>query len=161
MAPAMVKFVEADEVAAMVKPADSTAGSTPATPQGLTEAQLVGAANLIYSETSYIGGEVLVQGSRAAGTATTTSDIDFAIRVSPDQFNALVEASFGSPNPGSAKFRTMQHAIVTGKIQAGEAGLRSTRRRLEAMLGIEVDLTVIRHSGPFDNPPYIPVPKPR
>ncbi|MFI7285123.1 hypothetical protein ACIBRY_00375 [Streptomyces anulatus] len=46
----------------------------------------------------------------------------------------------------------------TGKIQAGEAGLRSLRKALEAQLGMEVDLSIIRRGGPFDNPPYIRVP---
>ncbi|CAH9416012.1 hypothetical protein SGL43_03034 [Streptomyces globisporus] len=45
----------------------------------------------------------------------------------------------------------------TGKIQAGEAGLRSPRKALEAQRGMEVDLSIIRRGGPFDNPPYIKV----
>ena len=53
----------------------------------------------------------------------------------------------------------MQHAIKTGKIQAGEAGLRGVRVKLEGKLGMEVDLSVIRKGGPFDNPPFIPLPK--
>jgi hypothetical protein len=128
-------------------------------PQGLTEAQFNEAASVIRAKTGHIEGEVVVQGSRAAGTAKATSDIDFAIRVSQEQFDALIKASFGTPNLGSAKFRTMQHAIETGKIQAGEAGLRGVRVDLEGKLGMEVDISVIRKGGPFDNPPFIPLPK--
>lgn len=52
----------------------------------------------------------------------------------------------------------MLHALDTGKIQAGEAGLRGLRKALEAQLGMEVDLSIIRRDGPFDYPPYIKVP---
>lgn len=102
---------------------------------------------------------MVVQGSRAAGTAKPTSDIDFAVRVSPEKFDELIKSRFGTPNPGTAKERTMQHAIETGKIQAGEAGLRPLRKELEQLLGMEVDISIIRRGGPFDNPPTIPLPK--
>ncbi len=52
----------------------------------------------------------------------------------------------------------MMWAMDTGKIQAGEAGVSGIRRSLEAQLGMDVDLSVIRQSGPFDNPPFIEVP---
>jgi hypothetical protein len=101
---------------------------------------------------------MVVQGSRAAGTARLGSDIDFAIRVTAEQFDELIAKRFGTPNPGSAKERTMLWAVETGKIQAGEAGLSRLRRTLEARLGMEVDLSIIRQGGPFDNPPFIGVP---
>jgi predicted nucleotidyltransferase len=102
---------------------------------------------------------VIVQGSRAAGTARPTSDIDFAIRLSPEEFDAFVRAKFGRPNPGSAKERTMQTAIQNGRVHAGEAGLRKVREQLKKLLGIEVDIAVIRRGGPFDQGPSIPVPR--
>jgi hypothetical protein len=128
-------------------------------PQGLSEAQFNDAAALIESKAGKLGGKVVVHGSRAAGTAKATSDIDFAIRVSSEDFDALINARFGSPNPGTAKFRTMQHAMETGKIQAGEAGLRGLRKALETRLDMEVDISVIREGGAFDKPPFIPLPK--
>jgi hypothetical protein len=70
----------------------------------------------------------------------------------------LIKACFGTPNPGSAKERTMLWAIQTGKIQAGEAGVGGVRKALEAQLGMDVDLSVIRQGGLFDNPPFIEVP---
>lgn len=100
----------------------------------------------------------MVQGSRAACTAGPGSDIDFGIRVSPQRFDELISEGFGTPNPGSAKERTMEWAVMTGKIQAGEAGLGRVRRSLVAQLGIKVDLSVIRRGGPFDTPPFIGVP---
>ena len=50
----------------------------------------------------------------------------------------------------------MQHAIRTGKIQAGEAGLRQLRLKLENDLNMDVDISVIRRDGPFDTPPFLP-----
>lgn len=63
----------------------------------------------------------------------------------------------GTPNSGTAKERTMLHAIETGKIQAGEAGLRGLRKELEKIFGMEVDISIIEIDGPFDNPPFIPI----
>jgi hypothetical protein len=106
----------------------------------------------------HVGGDIVVQGSRVAGTAGPSSDIDFAIRVSWERFDELVSQRFGTPNPGSAKERTMMHGMETGKIQAGEAGLSGLRRSLESQLDMDVDLSIIRQGGPFDNPPFIGVP---
>lgn len=93
-------------------------------PQGLTGAQFDEVTALLHSKTAHIGGDIIVQGSRAVGTEKPTSDIDFGIRVSQQVFDALIQARFGNPTPGTAKERTMQHAIETGKIQTGEVGLR-------------------------------------
>ena len=107
-----------------------------------------------------LGGELVVQGSRATGGAMIFSDIDYGIRVSPEKFDALIAARFGNPNPGSSKFRTMQNAIETGKIQAGEAGLHALRVNIRSMLGIKVDISVIKVGGPFDKAGYILVNSP-
>jgi len=105
----------------------------------------------------HLGDDIAVHGSRASGTAGAASDIDIAIRVSPERFDELIRARFGTPNPGSAKERTMLHAIETGKIQAGEAGLRGLRKSLAAEAGMPVDISVIRTGGAFDQGPYIPL----
>lgn len=63
---------------------------------------------------------------------------------------------FKTPNPGSAKERTMLHAIETGKIQAGEAKLSGLRKELQEIFGMEVDISRIKQGGAFDNPPFIP-----
>ena len=57
------------------------------------------AAKLLRDSVDDISNDIVVQGSRANGTTKATSDIDIA---------------------GSAKERTMLHAMETGKIQAGE-----------------------------------------
>jgi predicted nucleotidyltransferase len=127
-------------------------------PQGLTQAQFDDAARLLRSNAGHLSDDIAVHGSRASGTAKATSDIDFAIRVSPEQFDELVKLRFDTPNPGSAKLRTMQHAIETGKIQAGEAGLSGIRRQLQKQLEMKVDLSVIKTEGAFDQGPYISIP---
>ncbi|NUT52073.1 MAG: hypothetical protein HOV94_32980, partial [Saccharothrix sp.] len=130
-------------------------------PQGLTAGKFAEVSVRLRAGLGAIGeGEVdiVVQGSRAAGTARPDSDIDFAIRVSPERFDELIALRFKTPNPGSSKEKTMNHAIATGKIQAGELGLSGFRKTLKADLGMEVDLSVIRVGGPFDNPPFVQVP---
>ncbi|HFC8519131.1 hypothetical protein [Neisseria lactamica] len=51
----------------------------------------------------------------------------------------------------------MLHAIQTGKIQSGEAKSSSFRKELEKDLGMDVDISIIKQGGKFDNPPYIKV----
>ena len=53
----------------------------------------------------------------------------------------------------------MKYAIDKGIIQAGEAKLSGLRKELEALLGKEVDISVIKKGGKFDSGPWIPLPK--
>jgi hypothetical protein len=126
-------------------------------PQGLTEEQFAALSATVRAAVAHLGPDVQVQGSRAGGTAAAESDLDLAIRVSPERFVQLVRECFGTPNAGSAKARTMQHALQTGKIQAGEAGLRPLRKALESALGIAVDISIVCIGGPFDQGPYLPL----
>ena len=126
-------------------------------PQGLSSEQFDSLSKLLKDRVGDISDDIFVQGSRAAGTAKVTSDIDIGIRVSDEQFNNLIKKYFKSPNPGSAKEKTMLHAIETGKIQSGEAKLRGFRKELQELLDMEVDISIIRDGGPFDRPPFIPI----
>jgi hypothetical protein len=126
-------------------------------PQGLTAEQFTDLSAKVRAGAGHLGGDLLVHGSRVTGTARADSDLDIAIRVSAERFEDHLAARFGNPRPGTAKARTMQHARATGKIQSGEAGLRGLRKALEADLGIEVDLAIIREGGPFDQGPYLPL----
>ena len=49
----------------------------------------------------------------------------------------------------------VSHAIETGKIQAGEAKLSGLRKELQEIFGMEVDISIIKQGGTFDNPPFI------
>ncbi|MCM3134249.1 S8 family serine peptidase [Paenibacillus polysaccharolyticus] len=127
-------------------------------PQGLTQAQFDKVSSMIREKVGHISDDIVIQGSRAKGTAKPTSDIDIAIRVSGEQFDELIQSSFSKvrpPNPGSAKEKTMFHAIETGKIQSGEAKLSKFREILQQELGMDVDISIIKKGGPFDNPPFI------
>ncbi|SDT81909.1 RHS repeat-associated core domain-containing protein [Streptomyces sp. TLI_053] len=127
-------------------------------PQGVTAEKFAEAAEQLRAHPRGQEGDLVVQGSRAAGTARPDSDIDFAIRVDSDRFDQLIGECFGTPNPGSAKEKTRDRAAQSGKIQAGEAGMKGLRKLLARTLGMKVDLSVIRIGGPFDNPPFIGVP---
>ena len=129
-------------------------------PQGLTQAQFEKVSSMIQDKVGHISDDIVVQGSRAKGTAKPTSDIDIAIRVPADKFDELIQSSFSKvkpPNPGSAKEKTMLHAIETGKIQSGEAKLSKFREQLQQELGMDVDISIIKIGGPFDNPPFTPL----
>jgi RHS repeat-associated protein len=126
-------------------------------PQGLSEAEFIAFSAGIRSAAGHISSDIAVHGSRAIGSASRASDIDVAIRVTANKFDDIVRMRFGSPTPGSAKEKTMLHAIQTGKIQAGEAGLRALRKNMSRVVRKAVDISIIRIGGPFDNGPFIPL----
>ncbi|MCZ2340610.1 MAG: nucleotidyltransferase domain-containing protein [Bacteroidales bacterium] len=130
-------------------------------PQGLTQQQYRDFSNAIRSKAGPISDDIAVQGSRAQGIARNISDVDVAIKVSPEEFQQLIQQSFKSPNPGSAAERTMQHAINTGKITAGDSSfkgiLRPLRDFVKNMIGLKVDISIIKRGGPFDTGPQIPL----
>jgi hypothetical protein len=128
-----------------------------AVPQGLTTETFAQLSRTVRQGAGHIGEDIAVHGSRASGTVKATSDIDIAIRVSSERFEELIRASFGRPNPGSAKERTMLHAVSTGKINARWAGLSALRESIEKTLDMDVDISVIRIGGAFDQGPYIPL----
>ena len=130
-------------------------------PQGLEKSQFIVISRRIREVATEmgLGDDIAIQGSRAGGTARSSSDTDIAIRVDKNLFDHTIQDRFGRPNPGSAKERTMLHAEQTGKIQSGEAGLRSLRRELEKELGMDVDISAILKEGAFDNAPMIPISK--
>lgn len=120
-------------------PMDPGSGAPLRVPQGMTPEQFRSFASAVRNGAGHLGSDIRVQGSRAAGTARPDSDIDIAIRVSPERFNQLIRERFGTPNPGSVKERTMLHA-------------------LEERFGYPVDISVIREGGPFDRGPWVPLP---
>jgi len=126
-------------------------------PQGLSKGQFSKMSSMIRGGAGKFGDDIVVQGSRAKGTARATSDIDIGIRVAGDKFDDIIKSRFGTPNAGSAKERTMLHAIKTGKIQRGELGLSKLGKQVESEIGMKVDLSVIRKGGAFDNGPFIPL----
>src|SRR5690606_719375 len=91
-------------------------------PQGLSRAEFEELSQVVRAKASELGlgDDVFVQGSRAGGTAKATSDIDLAIRVSPEKFDDFLfnQSKLSNVNPGTAKERTLLHAIETGKIQS-------------------------------------------
>jgi hypothetical protein len=129
----------------------------PAVPQGLTEEQFARLSARVRAATAHLSNDIRVHGSRVRGDARSDSDLDLAILVSPGRFEQILSECFRTPNPGSSKAKTMQHARETGKIQTGEARLRSLRRALEADLSMEVDVSVIREGSLFDQGPYLPL----
>ena len=127
----------------------------PSVPDGITNEQFENLSRRVRAGVADWSEDICVHGSRVAGTYRADSDLDIAIRVTPAKFDELVRECFGTPNPGTAKERTMQHAREIGKIQSGEAGLRSLRRELELDLKLPVDISVVRIGGPFDKGPFL------
>jgi hypothetical protein len=133
------------------------AAGAPQVPQGMTEQQFQQMSQKVRAGTSQYGNDVRVHGSRASGTARPDSDVDIAVRVDKQKFDQVIQERFGKPNPGSAKERTMLNAVKTGKIQAGEAGLRGLRQSVAKDIGMDVDISVVKVGGEFDNGPWIPL----
>ncbi|MCX5557430.1 RHS repeat-associated core domain-containing protein [Streptomyces sp. NBC_00038] len=128
-------------------------------PEGLTRSQFSGVGDVFRSSLK-IKANVVVQGSRVTGNITGSSDLDIAVRVSPETFDAMVAQRWVGAKPGSAKARTRDWAIETGKITAGDSipKLSGIRNEIQGILGDEVhhvDVSVIKMGGAFDNGPFI------
>ena len=122
-------------------------------PEGVTADQLAAAAARIRSTARDLTAEVVVQGSRAGHSARAGSDIDFGLRVPPDEYDRLIEDFFGDK---TTEART--NAIARGRIFSRHAGLKELRAALETDLDRKVDLAVIKRGGMFDNEPWLRVP---
>ncbi|MFN8509972.1 MAG: hypothetical protein U0Z75_05355 [Deinococcaceae bacterium] len=49
-------------------------------------------------------------------------------------------------------------AIQNGRVHAGAAGLKRLRTKFQELLGMDVNIAVIRRGRPFNQGPHIPVP---
>lgn len=127
-------------------------------PQGLLPEQFTQASSMIRQATSQIGDDVVVQGSRATGTAAEGSDIDFAVKLGAKEFEAFVRSRFSSATT-SEEATFMQNALEKGILHSGRAGLGKLERGLQKLLGMDVDVSVIRSGGSFDNGTQIPLSK--
>lgn len=98
-----------------------------------------------------------IQGSSVFNPAA--KDVDIAVLVSKNDFERLLEKSFGTPNPGSSAESTMLHAKRVGKITAGrlKPRLSALRDALQGILGKKVDLSIILKGGEFDVGPFFPL----
>ncbi len=70
-------------------------------PQGLTEETFAVLSAKVRAVVAQTAEDIQVQGSRAAGTARPDSDLDIAIRVTPERFEEILCDRFGSPNAAS------------------------------------------------------------
>ena len=128
-------------------------------PQGLSVRQFDNLSSTVRADIDArgLGDDSFVQSSRSGGTAGPNSDIDIAIRVSPERFREIINdpalTRLSSPNPGSALDRTSTESLVEGRIQTGEARLGNLRDSLEQQFGMDVQISIIREGGPFDNGP--------
>jgi hypothetical protein len=122
-------------------------------PEGITADQLAAATARIRSGARGLTGDVVVQGSRAGHSARAGSDIDFGLRVPPDQYDRLIGEFFGD---AGTEART--NAVARGRIFSRHAGLKELRAALETDLDRKVDLAVIKRGGLFDNEPWLRVP---
>ncbi len=127
-------------------------------PQGLSENEFSEISEVLNKAAPEGTNSIVVQGSRANGTAAIDADLDIAIKVNSKEFDKQIAKAFGNPKPNTAKWRTLQHAIETGKIQAGEARLSGLGRQLsESLGGMKVQISIIRIGGKFDNGVQLPV----
>ena len=82
--------------------------------------------------------------------------MDVKIVVDEATFQKHWEAAFGTKNPGSAQWKTGQHALEVGKINAKQASIRGVRDDIKAASELQrVDLSIILKDGQFDTKPAI------
>ncbi|WP_254711985.1 RHS repeat-associated core domain-containing protein [Streptomyces sp. TRM64462] len=131
-------------------------------PEGFTAAQME-KIRQVFKGRLAIESNIVVQGSRVTGNIHSKSDVDIAVRVTPETFDALIAKRWPNPpNPGSSNASTRAHAIEVGKLTAGDVRPRLSpfRGEVEKILGDtvdHVDVSVIRMGGPFDRGPFIDI----
>lgn len=128
-------------------------------PEGLSRGQF-SEIETVFRKNLKIDADVAVQGSRVTGNVTGSSDLDIAVRVTPETFDSMISQRWGNVKSGSAKARTRDRAIEAGKITAGDATprLSGIRNEIQGILGDSVhhvDVSIIRMGGAFDNGPFI------
>ena len=117
--------------------------------------------------TGDFGNDIFVHGSRGRGDAAAGADLDIGIRVSAATFDQLIQARLARVRPGSDRWETLQEAVRQGRLHSGEAGIPGIRKEIQRLINEEMNLgfakgvqvTVIRQAGPFDQGPFIPLPK--
>lgn len=122
-------------------------------PQGLTECQFCEVSSLIkqgVAQKGYAIDDIVIQGSRANGTARALSDIDIGVRVPDSIFDSIANTKF---------LDSVKNAEVLQKgiIHSGPAGLGGLEKAVGRYLDMDTDLSIIRKSGPFDSGPFIPL----
>lgn len=128
-------------------------------PSGVARSQMAEIVSIVRSELK-VEANAVVQGSRVTGNTTGASDLDIAIRVTPEVFNAMAAQRWNGVTPGTARAKTGAWALETGKITAGDAipKLSKMRAKIQQTLGDEVDhvdVSIIKIGGQFDNGPFI------
>lgn len=128
-------------------------------PEGVTRSQFSDIGN-VFRKGLDLEANVVVQGSRVTGNITGASDLDIAVRVTPETFDAMVAKRWSNVKPDSARARTRDWAVETGKITAGDSvpKLSGLRSQIQDILGDEVghvDVSIIKMGGAFDNGPFI------
>lgn len=119
------------------------------------------------NRTGDLGDDLFVHGSRGRGDAASDADLDIGIRVSAERFDELIQGRLTRVRQGSDRWETLQEAIRQGRLHAGEAGIGGIRREIQGLINKEMrlgfteglQLTVIREAGPFDQGPFIPLPR--
>ena len=129
-------------------------------PQGITPQQFDNISRAVrrVMDERGLGDDAFVMGSRAAGTAKPSSDIDIGIRVSPDKFNEEIERAF--KNSQNARARTKDVSIRDGRIHSGEAGFDDLKTEISKLLGVtrdKVQISIIKKGGKFDNGAQTPL----
>ena len=129
-------------------------------PQGITPQQFDNISRAVrrVMDERGLGDDAFVMGSRAAGTAKPSSDIDIGIRVSPEKFNEEIERAFKNARNDRADTRDV--SIADGRIQTGEAKLRTLRQEIADILGFDkkdVQISIIKKGGKFDNGAQTPM----
>ena len=112
-------------------------------------------------------GDLVVHGSRAAGTLPVsydkTHDVDIALRVDRQQFFEAARDVLAHTPPGTKLFRQRQRRIKKGLITSFDLGSAFGQSKAEAFHDVPytVDYSVILKDSSFDNGPFIPLGKHR
>jgi hypothetical protein len=132
-------------------------------PVGLSSSEFSSVSRVLRRELSDVSDDIVIQGSRASGRAGTFSDLDIAVKVSPERFDKIVEDRFTGNIPKSRLDR-LGPAVKDGRIFARDAGIVQVRNKVAKVLNIsnklakqQIQITIVKKGGNFDNGTQIPI----
>jgi uncharacterized Zn-binding protein involved in type VI secretion/predicted nucleotidyltransferase len=132
-------------------------------PQGFSKQQFAKfkrSVRQVAKEAGLPEGELVVQGSRAKGTAKSGSDIDIALRVEEGKFFDFAQQRIGSVRPGTKLHKTLLKAARKGKLSKFDISPEFNQilgRGLESKSPYQIDFSIIKKGSTYDTGPFIPI----
>ena len=106
-------------------------------------------------------GKLMIHGSRAKGTATSTSDIDIILRVDKNTFDAFAAQRLSTIPEGTRLYKTIMKAVKKQKLSVFDISKDFGKNLHNDLIPLSpiksIDFSIIVEDSPFDKGPFIDI----